>query len=96
MMVEVFNNEQKVLLNGICKGEKMSAMKREDVMESLLFSKQIVEDAMMADLVDSTFSAVKAMSDKEWDEVKMYAPFEVAVDPYEEDVAEVPVDEDIL
>ena len=96
MMVEIFNNEQKVLLNGICKGERLSAMTREVVMESLLFSKQIVEDDMMADLVDSTFSAVKALSDKEWDEVKMFIPFAVAVDPYEEDIAEVPTDEDVL
>lgn len=96
MNVDVFNNEQKVLLNGICKGEKLSTLKREEVLDSLLFSKQIVEDAMMADLIDSTFAAVKALSVEEWDAIKMLAPFDVAVDPYAEDVAEVPTDEEVL
>lgn len=97
MKTMVFNNEEMVLVNGICSGEKLSEMKKENLVQSLLFSRQITDDdnTMMVDLIEGALETVKSMSDAEWDELKLMIPFPVVYDSME-DVGEVPTDEDIL
>lgn len=82
MKTMVFNNEEMVLINGICSGEKLSEMKKENLVQSLLFSRQITADdnAMMVDLIEGTLETVKGISDAEWDELKLMIPFPVAYD----------------
>lgn len=94
MATDLFNNEERVLINGICKNEKLSGLTRTDVVNSLLFSRQICEDGMMADLIDGTIEKVNALTDSEWDELKMKTPFPVA-QTAEDEVSEVPEDEDV-
>lgn len=94
MQIDMFNNEERVLLNSICKNEKLSALTREDVLKSLLFARQVAGDAMIADLVDSTSSKVQSMTDEEWNELKMIVPFPVAL-IVEDEVSEVPADADL-
>ena len=95
-MVDVFNNEERVLINGICKGEKLSSLTREDVLASLTFSRQIADDGdtMITDLLDGTAAKVRAMTDDEWEELKMNVPLLVA-QTAEDEVSEVPEDEDV-
>lgn len=94
MANELFNNEEKVLINGICKNEKLSALTKADVLNSLSFSRQICEDGMMADLIDGAIEKVNALTDHEWDELKFRTPFPVA-QTAEAEVSEVPLDEDV-
>ncbi len=93
--IDVFNNEERVLINGICKDEKLSTITRQKVLDSLNFSKQISTDAMIMDLLDSTSSKMKVMTDEEWDALKVLTPFPVAVLP-QDDVEVVPSDEEEL
>lgn len=97
MKTMVFNNEEMILVNAICTGKKLSELKKDDAVMSLMFSRQITndDDSMMIDLIDGTLEKVKGMSDEEWDEVKMLMPFEVVADGVE-DVSEVPANEDVL
>lgn len=91
----IFNNEENVLINGICQNERLSTFTRENAMQALLFSRQIAneDDTMITDLIDGTVAKLQAMEDEEWDELKMYVPLPVAVTA-EEEVSEVPADAD--
>lgn len=93
--VNYFNNEEKVLINGICMNEKLSELTRNDAEVSLLFSAQITneDDTMMMNLINGTLSKVQKLSDAEWDELKMLTPFPVAANE-EDDISEVPDEED--
>lgn len=77
----IFNNEEKILVNAVCKGAKLSDLTKEDAVLSLMFSRQITsdDDSMMIDLIDGTLEKVKGMADAEWDKIKMLVPFEVVM-----------------
>ena len=96
MKTMVFNNEEMVLINAICKNEKVSELTRGKVVQSLVFSRQITndDDSMMIELIDGVMETVNSLSDAEWDELKLNIPFSVVYG--EEDVAEVPTDEELL
>lgn len=95
MGVDIFNNEEKVLINGMCKGEKLSSFTREDVLASLTFSRQIVDDGdvMITGLLNGIAAKIIAMTDAEWEEMKMNVPFPIA-QTAEDEVSEVPMDEE--
>lgn len=93
MVIDVFNEEELVLINGICKNEKLEDLTKEDAMQKLLFSKQVVDDgdAMISDLIDGTVSKLQAMTDSQWDELKMRVPLPTALSAEDE----IPEDEAI-
>lgn len=82
MVTTVFNNEEKVLVNAVCNGKKLSELSKEDAVLALVFSRQITndDDAMMLELIDGTMEKVKGMTDAEWDELKMLTPFDVVAE----------------
>lgn len=90
----MFNNEERIVLNGICNNEKLDFSKK-SVLDSLLFSEQVVADEMMIDLIKGVSEKISALSDDEWTEVRKQIPFPVALVP-EDEVAEVPTDEEVL
>lgn len=90
----MFNNEERIVLNGICNNEKLDFSKK-SVLDSLLFSEQVVADEMMIDLIKGISEKISALSDEEWTEVRKQIPFSVALVP-EDEVAEVPTDEEVL
>lgn len=96
MGIDNFNNEERVLINGMCKGEKLSALTREDVLASLAFSRQIADDGdeMITDLLDGTAAKVIAMTDVQWEALKLNVPLPVA-QTAEDEVSEVPTDEEV-
>lgn len=95
MLIDIFNNDERILLNNICKNEKLPELTQAQVLESLLFSRQVVneDDSMLVDLVDGTYSKVKGLTEDEWSELKMQVPFPVPL-VAEDEVSEVPTDED--
>ena len=97
MKLDLFNNEERILLNSICKNEKLDELTKEDVVRSLLFSRQIAngEDGMVLDLIDGTVSKVSGLTEDEWNSLKMLVPFAVAL-VAEDEVSEVPADEDVV
>ncbi len=90
----MFNNEERIVLNGICNNEKLDFSKK-SVLDSLLFSEQVVTDEMMIDLIKGISEKISALSDEEWVEVRKQIPFPVALVP-EDEVAEVPTDEEVI
>lgn len=96
MDIDIFNNEERVLINSISKGENLTALTRTDVLNSLTFSRQIANegDTMITGLLDGAIAKMNAMSDEEWDKLKMSIPFPVA-QIAESEVSEVPMDEEV-
>ena len=95
MQLDVFNNEERVLLNSICKNEDLAGLAKNDVLQSLAFSRQIAneDDSMVISLVDGLAEKITSLTEEEWDDVKMHVPFAVAL-VAEDEVSEVPANED--
>ena len=95
MGVERFTDEERVLINQICKNEKLSTLTKADVLKTVMFSQQVAgdDDDMVSDLLEEVFDKLKDMTDAEWDELKMLVPLPVAINP-EDDVSEVPDDQE--
>lgn len=92
--MNIFNNEESILINGICMNEKLSTLTKEDAVNSLAFSRRIADDndTMLIGLIDSTIEKVRSMTESQWDSLKMKTPLPVAL-VAEDDVSEVPEDE---
>jgi len=75
-----FNNDERMLINSICKNEPLSTLTKDAVLRSLKFSRQIVneKELMVVNLMDGIISKVQNMTDSEWDEIKMNVPLDVA------------------
>ena len=48
-----FNNEERILLNNICKDESLTKLTKEDVKTSLMISREIVNDDLVERLLKS-------------------------------------------
>ena len=84
MVINCFNDEQRVLLNGICMGIRQKELTKERVKELLIISKENVNDDMVLELIDSTFDDLDLIKEDDWNELKAFLPFEVDAD-YEDD-----------
>lgn len=96
MEVNIFNNEESILINGICMNENLATLKKEDALNSLAFSRRITDerDTMLIGLIDGTIEKVQNLTESQWDSLKMKTPLPVAL-VAEDDVSEVPEDEDV-
>lgn len=54
-----FNNEERILLNNICKDESLTKLTKEDVKTSLMISREIVNDDLMVELIDDLLDTLK-------------------------------------
>ena len=73
----MFDNEERILINSICKNENLSKLTKTNIEDSLLFSIQITDDIMINELLDATYSKMKNITETEWNELKMLIPFPV-------------------
>ena len=89
--MNIFNNEESILINGICMNEKLSTLTKEDAVNSLVFSRRITDDndTMLIGLIDSTIEKVRSLTESQWDSLKMKTPLPVAL-VAEDDVSVVP------
>lgn len=95
MVTTIFNNEESLLINNICRNEEIFELTRDKVIQSLRFSQQIAskDDTLVSDLIDSTLAKMESLSDFDWEALRMHIPFPVSL--YAEDeVSEVPEDEE--
>ena len=72
-----FNNEERILLNNICKDESLTKLTKEDVKTSLMISREIVNDDLMVELIDDLLDTLENMPEQEWKQTKMLLPFPV-------------------
>lgn len=86
MGIENFNNEERILINGICKNENLNKLTKKNMEDYLKFSCQITDesDTMLTGLIEGTCSKVESMTEEEWDKLKMLVPFPVVESADEE------------
>lgn len=65
-----FNNEERILLNNICKDESLTKLTKEDVKTSLMISREIVNDDLMVELIDDLLDTLENMPEQEWNRQK--------------------------
>lgn len=87
-----FNNEERILLNNICKDESLTKLTKEDVKTSLMISREIVNDDLMVELIDDLLDTLENMPEQEWKQTKMLLPFPVV----EADSVVVQPDDDLM
>lgn len=77
--IETFNNDERILINNICKNENLLKLTKNDVKNSLIFSREIADkdDAMVIGLIDSLCETLTDMPEEEWNKLKMLTPFPV-------------------
>lgn len=54
-----FNNEERILLNNICKDESLTKLTKEDVKTSLMISREIVNDDLMQRLRKTAYENMR-------------------------------------
>lgn len=87
-----FNNEERILLNNICKDESLTKLTKEDVKTSLMISREIVNDDLIVELIDDLLDTLENMPEQEWKQTKMLLPFPVV----EADSVVVQPDDDLM
>lgn len=93
--LSVFNVDERIVINSTVANETMSGYGRSDLLANLNFAKSISTDPDVVELLDGLLDKVKAMSDAEWEEMKLLLPMEVAYDA-ESNVDVVPDDENVI
>lgn len=91
MGIGFFNEDERILINAICKGEKLDKLTKKDAEEYLFFARQITneEDEMTIDLVETTYQKVQNMTEEEWNQIKMLTPLPVSISQVEFDAETV-------
>ena len=74
---DLFDNDERVLINRIVKGENLSSYKKSNLVQSLMFQQSILgeeSDIDVRELVSATLSKVNLLTDDEWEEIKKNIP----------------------
>ena len=77
MLIDLFNNEERILLNSICTSERLSSLTKDVLLESLTFSRHITnddDDGMSIDLLEGVIEKVANLSDDDFNTLKMSIP----------------------
>lgn len=68
----MFNTDEKVVLNRLGMG-----VSKEECLSQLSFSEQASNDEDCKDLLQDVLDKVNSLSNKEWEDLQKYLPFEV-------------------
>lgn len=92
--IDLFDNEERLLLNSIVNGSKVTSVERKTIVDGLAFSRSIADDTddMIMGLIDGTLSKVTALSNDEWNSIRLLFPLPV-LNSAEDDVSEEELDE---
>lgn len=74
---DLFDNDERVLINRIVKGENLSSYKKSNLVQSLMFQQSILgeeSDIDVRELVSATLSKVNLLTDDEWEDIKKNIP----------------------
>lgn len=83
---DVFENEERILVNHITANVNLDKVDRNNILKSLMLSSTLAEDSEVKLLVDSTRSKIMLLSDEEWDSMKKLLPWECEEGTTEEEI----------
>jgi hypothetical protein len=91
--VDLFEDGERHYINRIAEGRDREKLSRQDILSAVSFAREVADDTDMdiISLIDGVYSKVNALSDEEWDRLKLQLPFPVLITA-EDNVDEVPAD----
>lgn len=90
--IDVFDTDERIVVNKACEGTPISEFTRERFMTNLIFARKISTEQDIIDLLDGIITKVEDISESEWETIKNKIPFGIYYD-VENNVDEVPIDE---
>jgi hypothetical protein len=95
--VDLFEDEERQYINKIAEGRDREKLSRQDILSAVAFAREVADDTdtNIISLIDGVYSKVNALSDGEWDRLKLQLPFTVLITA-EDNVDEVPTDTEDL
>lgn len=90
--VDVFDNDERIIVNKACEGTPIADFTRTGFLTNLAFARSISTDQDVLNLLDGLIAKTERISDDEWDGLKAKIPFATYYDA-DSNVDEVPQDE---
>lgn len=92
--VDVFDNDERIIVNKACEGTPIADFTRTGFLANLAFARSISTEQDVLNLLDGLIAKTEHISDDEWDGLKAKIPFATYYDA-DSNVDEVPQDEAI-
>ena len=77
MDLTIFDNDERIILNGMTENTSLSKLTRERLLSQLAFAIDACADAELRDVLEGLVTKLENASDREWEEVRTHLPFEV-------------------
>lgn len=90
--VDVFVNDERIIVNKACEGTPIADFTRTGFLTNLAFARSISTEQDVLNLLDGLIAKTERISDDEWDGLKAKIPFATYYDA-DSNVDEVPQDE---
>lgn len=90
--VDVFDNDERIIVNKACEGTPIADFTRTGFLANLSFARSISTEQDVLNLLDGLIAKTERISDDEWDGLKAKIPFATYYDA-DSNVDEVPQDE---
>lgn len=90
--VDVFDNDERIIVNKACEGTPIAYFTRTGFLANLNFARSISTEQDVLNLLDGLIAKTERISDDEWDGLKAKIPFATYYDA-DSNVDEVPQDE---
>lgn len=90
--VDVFDNDERIIVNKACEGTPIADFTRTGFLANLAFARSISTEQDVLNLLDGLIAKTERISDDEWDGLKAKIPFATYYDA-DSNVDEVPQDE---
>lgn len=90
--VDVFDNDERIIVNKACEGTPIADFTRTGFLANLAFARSISTEQGVLNLLDGLIAKTERISDNEWDGLKAKIPFATYYDA-DSNVDEVPQDE---
>lgn len=90
--VDVFDNDERIIVNKACEGTPIADFTRTGFLTNLAFARSISTEQDVLNLLDGLIAKTEHISDDEWDGLKAKIPFATYYDA-DSNVDEVPQDE---
>lgn len=90
--VDVFDNDERIIVNKACEGTPIADFTRTGFLTNLAFARSISTEQDVLNLLDGLIAKTERISDDEWDGLKAKIPFATYYDA-DSNVDEVPQDE---
>lgn len=90
--VDVFDNDERIIVNKACEGTPIADFTRKGFLTNLTFARSISTEQDVLNLLDGLIAKTERISDDEWDGLKAKIPFATYYGA-DSNVDEVPQDE---